>query len=229
MKAVADFLGYLRCAVVANHIEDMPFPGVDKDGENYTYRSRNFAKLAELTAEFLAKHPKSAKREAALFLHAKALHYGMKPQVFDPGASWPEAPRWEGGPAPETTEQIPFNAGRLKSALDRYDKEFPKGRYASEIRSFRGALALRTGDWKTTLTTTLALLDDAAKPSLHEDASERLEDIFNRFAESAVRPDLLATIKASKRGRERLVEFVEGGGGNARFTYLSEWLREQLR
>jgi TolA-binding protein len=229
MKGAADFLGYLRCAVIANHIEDMPFPGVDKGGENYTYRSRNFSRLAKVSEEFLARFPRSAKREAALFLHAKALHYGMKPQVFDAGASWPEAPRWEGGPAPETTEQIPFNAVHLKSALDRCDKEFPNGRYASEVRNFRGALAVRMGDWKTALTTTLALLDDPTKPSLHEEAGERLADIFNHLAASAVRPDLLATINASARGRERLVEFIQGGGGNARFTYLAAWLQEQLR
>jgi outer membrane protein assembly factor BamD (BamD/ComL family) len=229
MKAASDFLSYLRCAVVANHFEDIRFPEADKSGEKYTYRSRNFVRLAEMTADFLQKHPKSIKREAALFLHAKALHYGMRPVVFDPGASWPTAPRWEGGSAPITTEQIPLNAARLQAALDRVEREFPRGRYTAEIRDFRADLALRTGDLNTALSLTLAQLDDASKPSLHNSGSTRLAALFDRLTESAVRPELMVTIKASRRARERLLEFINGGGGSAKFFWLSGWLREQIR
>ena len=228
MRKVEDYLGCLDCSVVANKIEDIPFPGVDKDGEKLTYRARDFAELEQVTRAFLEKHPRSRKREAALLLHAKALSLGMKRQVFDRDASWPAAPRWEGGSNPVTTAQIPFDAGRLKRALDQYDKEFPRGRYAKEIRDFRGTLAVRTRDWKTALATTVPQLDDAAKPSLQDDAGERLTEVFNKLSDERVRPELLAAIKADKRARERLAEMIEGGGGNAMFVCMTAWLREQL-
>ena len=228
MRNVADYLAYLDCSVVANHISDMPFPGVEKDGEKLTYRSRDYAELAEVTRAFLEKYPRSRKREAALLLHAKALSLGMKTRIFDRGASWPAAPRWEGGSDAVTTEQIPFNARRLKDALDAYDKEFPRGRYTKEIRDFRAAFAVRLRDWKATVGRTVDQLDDAAKPSLRDDADKRLTEIFNTLADETARPELLATIKANPRARARLAEFIDGGGGNAMFDYMSAWLREQL-
>lgn len=228
MAKAADYLAFLECAVVANHIVDMPFPGVDKDGGSYTYRSRNYAELEKLTRAFLEKFPKSKKREAALLLHAKALHFGMKPEIYDPGAAWPEAPRWEGGSGPVTTTQIPFDAARLKAALDQYEKEFPKGRYVPEIRDFRGALAERTGQWKVALETTLAQLEDAGRPSLQFAAATRLEGIFNRLPNTHDRPALLGAIRANARARARLKEMIAQGGGEAMFVYLSPWLGEQL-
>lgn len=227
MRKVEDYLGCLDCSVVANEIEDVPCPGIDKGGEN-TYRARDYVELEKGTRAFLEKHPRSRKREAALLLHAKALSLGMKTRVFDRAASWPAAPRWEGGSNPMTTEQIPFDARRLKRALDQYDKEFPGGRYAKEIRDFRGTMAVRTRDWKTALGTTVAQLDDVAKPSLQDDAGERLTEIFNKLSDETVRPELLEAIKANKRARERLAEVVEGGGGNAMFVCMTAWLREQL-
>ena len=206
----------------------MPFPGVDKGGEKHTYRTRNYVEVEKLTRAFLEKYPRSHKREAGLLLHAKALHYAMTPQVFERGASWPIAPRWEGSANPVTIEQIPFNGARLKGALDQYEKEFPRGRYAKEVRDFRGALALRTRDWKSALETTLAQLDDAAKPSLQPNAGERLEAIFNELPDDAARPELLAAIKADKRARTRLREMISEGGGNAMFVCMTAWLREQL-
>ena len=229
MKAASDFLSYLRCAVVANHFEDIRFPGADKSGEKYTYRSRNFVRLAQMTTEFLQEHPKTPKHEAALFLHAKALHHGMRPAVFDPGSIWPNAPRWEGGSAPITLEQIPFNATRLRAALDRVEREFPRGRYSAEIRDFRADLALRTGDLNTALSLTLAQLDDTSKPSLHNSGSTRLAALFDRLTDSAVRPELMVAIKATPRARERLLEFINGGGGSSKFFCLSGWLQEQIR
>jgi TolA-binding protein len=228
LQKIADYFTFLDCAVVANHICDIPFPGVDKDGEPYTYRSRDFAELEKLTRAFLEKYPRSRKREAGLLLHAKALHYGMKTQVFDRVAAWPVASRWEGSANPLTSEQIPFNRARLKGALDQYDKEFPRGRYAKEIRHFRGALALRARDWKTAVETTIAQLDDTEKPSLQPDASERLEAIFDELSDDAARPELLAVIKANPQARKRLMEMIEDGGGNAMFTCLTAWLREQM-
>ena len=228
MQKVTDYLAYLDCAVVANHISDMVFPGVDKDGEKLTYRSRDYAELEKVTRAFLEKYPRSRKREAALLLHAKALSLGMKTRTFDRGASWPAAPRWDGGSDAVTTEQIPFDAKRLKDSLDQSDKEFPRGRYWKEIRDFRATLAVRLRDWKATVARTVDQLDDAAKPSLQEDADQRLTEIFNALSDETARPELLAAIKANRRARERLVEFIDGGGGDAMFAYLTEWLRERV-
>ena len=228
MRNVADYLAYLDCSVVANHIADMPFPGVDKDGEKLTYRSRDYAALEEVTRAFLEKYPRNRKREAALLLHAKALSLGMKTRIFDRGASWPAAPRWEGGSDVVTTEQIPFNAKRLKDALDQYEKEFPRGRYAKEIRDFRATLAVRLRDWKATVARTVDQLDDAAKPSLQDEAGRRLTEIFNALSDETARPELLAAIKANRRAVARLREFIDGGGGDAMFACLTAWLREQI-
>ena len=228
MRNAADYLAYLDCAVVANEIHDIPFPGVDKDGEKLTYRSRDYAALEKATRAFLEKYPRSRKREAALLLHAKALSFGMKPRVFDRGASWPAAPRWEGGSDAVTTEQIPFDAKRLKDALDQSDREFPRGRYWKEIRDFRAAFAVRLRDWKATVARTVDQLDDAAKPSLRDDADKRLTEIFNALSDETARPELLAAIRANRRAVERLAEFINGGGGDRMFACMGVWLREQL-
>ena len=42
--------------------------------------------------------------------------------------------------------------------LNAYDREFPHGRYAGEIRNLRGLLAWRTQDWPLALDLTLQTL-----------------------------------------------------------------------
>jgi hypothetical protein len=52
MRPIADFLQFLDAAVVANDLVPIPIEGLDKDGEPYTYSSRDYKLLEDLTARF---------------------------------------------------------------------------------------------------------------------------------------------------------------------------------
>ena len=228
MKAIADYLEFLDAAVVANQFIDVEFEGADKDGEAYTYRSRDYSLLAEKTSAFLAKHPKSRKREAALLLHARALYHSSRPTVFKKEVTWPAAPRWEGGYLATVQQLAPFEPKRILAALDQYDREFPRGLYAAEIRDYRAAVALRQHEWKSALEWTLAQLDDSAKPGLQVNAANRLGQLFAQLADERHRADILAAIKPGKRARERLGEYLDYDSDIHPLASMKTWMREQI-
>ena len=228
VKPVADYFEFLNLAVVANHFIFVKLNGKDKGGGADTYRTHDYPRLAKLAAAFLEKHPQSKKREAALLLHARAVFQSSKEVAARKVVTWPQAGRWEGGIETSVTSQEPFDAPRVLAALDAYDRAFPRGRYAADIRDCRAAVALRMHDWKTALELTVAQFDDKDAGALFGAAANRLGEIFALLAEEKHRADLLPVIKASPHGRNLLAAYLADESDAHPLRYMKAWLREQL-
>lgn len=232
-KPVADYFEFLRLAVIANHFVSVELKEKDKNQENLskeedTYRSRDYPQLAKASQAFLEKYPQSKKREAALLLHARAVYRSSEQIALAKAVTWPRASRWEGGNEPTLTQQVPFDAKRVLAALDAYDKAFPHGRYAADIRNYRAAVAFRQHDWKTVLDLTLAQLAGHDNPGLNHEAADRLGDLFAQLADERYRADVLGAIKENKRAKELLSKYLAFESDTHPLLYLKPWLREQL-
>ena len=231
VKPVADYFEFLNLAVIANHFVWIKLDEKDKNGDPDTYRSRDYPLLAKATRAFLEKYPKSRKREAALLMEARAVYRASEEVEMRNPVTWPQAARWEGGYAVHSMRQEPFEAKRVFSALDAYDRAFPKGRYAADIRAYRAAVALRLHDWKNALRLSIAQLEDHADPALDREAANRLGDLFAQLADEHFRADILAAIKSVPRAKELLAQYLSGGEDSSRehaLRFMKSWLREQL-
>ena len=123
------------------------------DGQ--TYYSRDFGEIEKMTRDFLAKYPRSHKREAAMFVLARAIYSLSCPYIVcvtDPTS---------GGGGDRMVDVVQkahrvelFDSKRVLQALDNYDREFPNGRYAADVRDSAAVrrdarlieLRLRRGD-----------------------------------------------------------------------------------
>lgn len=228
MEAVTGYLEFLDLAVVANHLVDVEVAGRQTDGHPFTYRSRDYALVERMAEAFLNRHPRSAKREAASLLLARAIFMRSNPRRFKEFPSWPEAGRWGGSIRYWTDQREAFNPARVLAALDSYDHEYPSGRYAAEIRSYRADVLLRTRQWKPGLELTLAQLDDKSKPDLRSDAGQRLAVLFSRLADENDRAELLPLIKSNKRASELLVSYLNVDWPWHPLLYLKGYLADQV-
>ena len=228
VRSVADYFEFLNLALVANHFIFVKLNGKDKGGDADTYRTHDYPQLAKLAEAFLEKHPQSKKREAAMLLHARAVFQSSQEVAARKYVTWPQAGRWEGGIETSVTSQEPFEAKRVLAALDGYDRAFPHGRYAADIRDCRAAVALRMHEWKTALELTVAQFDDKDAGALFTSAANRLGEIFAQLAEEKYRADLLPVIKANARGRELLAKYIADESDAHPLRYMKAWLREQL-
>jgi hypothetical protein len=217
MASFYDYLDFLAMAVVANENIDVPIPGEteeDKDGpegvrEPATHPARDYPKLAKMAEDFLAAYPHSRKREAALLLRARALYCAQRPQLRVKEAAWPETGHFASGRIYVADRQQPFNPGAIAAALDASDREFPKGRYASEIRNLRGLLAWRMDDWPRALDLTYQSLADPSDPVLQREATHRLINIFmDGLSNDDERARCLAAIKANPDAAKALRKFL---------------------
>jgi outer membrane protein assembly factor BamD (BamD/ComL family) len=204
MKPVRDYLEFLDAAVVANHRISVETEEKDK-GEPFTYNSRDYPALERMMRAFLKCYPNSKKREAARLLLARAVFRQSWPWIERLGI-----PSTTGGfgiyPQEFTTkyyQREPFDPKRVVAELDAYDKEFPNGRYAADIRSMRASTLWRMGDWKPALDITLDQLDHAT-PDLQRDASFRLANIFAKLANHEHRPAVLAALRGNRRAIDQL-------------------------
>jgi outer membrane protein assembly factor BamD (BamD/ComL family) len=235
-KPVADYFEFLNLAVIANHFTFVKLNAKPKDqdadilekGDGDTYRTRDYPLLAKKTQAFLDKHPRSKKREAALLLHARAVYRSSVEMTVRNYVTWPQGARWEGGYVSTVSAQEPFDAKRIQATLDAYERAFPRGRYASDIRDYRAEVALRLQDWKAALELTIAQLHDPSREDLHSAAALRLAEIFRQLGDERYRADLLPAIKAHPRGRELLGKYLAFESDIHPLRYLGAWLREQL-
>ena len=207
-KPVADYYEFLNLAVIANHFIFVKLDWKDKNGDPDTYRSRDYPALAKAARAFLEKYPKSKKREAAMLLYARAIYRASEDIALRKPVTWPQAARWEGGYEVTYSRQEPFDAKRVLGALDEYDRAFPKGRYAADIRAYRAAVAMRLHDWKTALTLTSAQLEDHADPSLDGETADRLGNIFTALTDERYRADILAAVKAAPAAKKLLQQYL---------------------
>ncbi len=235
MQPVADYLEFCRIGLKAGDrtaVEtDIPDPK-EEDGKS-SYVSRDHAGMEKMARDFLKKYPRSHKREAALFVLARSVQALSRPFVcnvaVDVAGSTPEDQNYD--MVQKSYQREAFDPKRVLGALDDYDREFPRGRYAAENRNLRAMTLWRMHDWGPALDMTLAQLDDKTKPDLQPEASVRLANIFADLAKAEYRADLIAAIRSRPRAQLRLKEFLEKGPNDRShpLRYLASFLNDQLK
>ena len=166
--------------------------------------------MEKLTETFLNEHTHSRKREAARLLYARAIYDASRPRLVQQFAVWPQSGTFASQflSIPQRVE--PFDPARLGSALNAYNKEFPQGRYAADIRNLRGLLAWRTQDWTIALDLTLKTLADKDAPDLQPEAALRLANIFSDgLTDDTERFHLVAAIRAQPGATEKLRAYLK--------------------
>lgn len=235
MQPVADYLEFSRIGLKAGDrtaVEtDIPDPK-EEDGKS-SYISRDHAGMEEMARDFLKKYPRSHKREAALFVLARSVQALSRPFVCQVAVDVPgSAPGEENyDMVQKSFQREAFDPKRVLGALDNYDREFPRGRYAAENRNLRAMTLWRMHDWGRALDMTLAQLDDKTKPDLQPEAAVRLANIFADLAKAEHRADLIAAIRSRPRAQLRLKEFLEKGPTDRShpLRYLASFLNDQLK
>jgi hypothetical protein len=124
----------------------------------------------------------------------------------------------------------PFDPRRVTRALDDYDREFPNGRYAADVRDMRAATAWRIAQWDKALDLTLAQIAERNPGDLLGDAETRLANIFAELANVKHRSQVLQVIRARPACIPYLAAYV-GAATNDRahpLRYLQRYLSDQL-
>ncbi|HKP05159.1 MAG TPA: hypothetical protein VJU77_17550 [Chthoniobacterales bacterium] len=187
-KPIADYLEMSLLALKAGNRVEVETDMADaKEPDSHSvYTTRDHAGMEKMARDFLAKYPKSKKREAAVFVLARSVHALSRPYYTRNGV-----PLAEVDPKDALVEiqqklyqREQFDPKRVLGALDDYDREFPKGRYAAEVRNLRAMTLWRMRDWPGALDLTLAQLTDTTKRELIQEASLRLANIFAALEEA---------------------------------------------
>jgi TolA-binding protein len=233
-KSIADYLEMCLLALKAgDRVEvktDIP-DSKETDG-HAVYLSRDYPGMEEMARDFLAKYPQSKKREAAMFVLARSVHALSRPYITLASMPLPGA-----GAKPVLTEiqqksfqREPFDPKRVLGALDNYDREFPKGRYAAEVRNLRAMTLWRMHDWPAALDLTLAQLAETTKPELQPEAAVRLANIFAALEDAQFRAELLAAIRSRPAAVPLLKKFLEASSADRShpLRYLTSYLNDQL-
>lgn len=155
----------------------------------------DYAEVEKACRAFLAKYPKSPKREACSLVLIRSL-FRQLPDRFGhkaPGERH-EHRMDDNRPVEELDER--FEPGAMLKAIDAYEKEFPHGRYGAEIRNYRGTVAWRRFDYGAALDLTIAQLDDETHPDLRGEGAVRLANIFADLRDAKHRRAVLAALKA---------------------------------
>ena len=235
MKPVADYLEFSLIGLQAGAEKPVETDIVDpKATETHiTYSSRDYPGMEKAARAFLQKYPRSRKREAALFVIARSVQALSRPYICyvatpRPGTT-PEDDLIEIIPKPYLQE--PFQPKRVLGALDAYEREFPKGRYAADIRNFRAMALWRMHDWGKTLDLTLAQADDESQEDLQPEADLRLANIFADLAHAEYRADLLDAIRSRPAAMLRLKLFLTKAPKERAhpLRYLVSYLNDQLK
>jgi hypothetical protein len=206
-QPVKDFVSFWNAVIT---------PSVIKADEPSWRRVSAETQMHRMTA-FLAEHPQSVKREAALArlavntLRMSRCHCALKTNE-------------EGYAAFVVEHGVPFDLKAVVTAVENYEQEFPKGRYLHEMRLIRGLAAAEVGDWKAALGQLIPLLNDAVARDLHLDASNTVSSIFMRLLESDHRLAVKAAITAVPGARKKLMAFVRTPSCAWRLRLIDEWL-----
>ena len=228
MQQVRDYLDFLDAAIVANHRVSISTTEQSK-GEPFTYISRDYPELEKMMRTFLERYPKSKKREAARLLLARAVFRLSWPSYGY--MVWPKgAPVSVIDVGPKRFEQEALDSRKVMAELDGYDRDYPKGRYADDVRAMRAAVLWRDGsDWGGALQITLDLLERGSA-ELKADASIRLANLFAELATPARRPVLLAAIRKNPKAIERLKQYLDRTPGNLDhpLLFLGDYLGSEL-
>jgi len=184
-----------------------------------------------MTRNFLAKYPRSHKREAAMFVLARAIYSLSCPYILCVEVQGPGS---EAGDLTDTVQKThrvePFDPKRVMQALDNYDREFPNGRYAADVRDMRAATLWRIGQWDKALDLTLAQFADGVSGDLLSDAETRLANIFAELANVEHRPQVLEAIRRHPASVRYLAAYVGAATNDSAhpLRYLQRYLSDQL-
>jgi hypothetical protein len=123
-----------------------------------------------------------------------------------------------------------FDPKRVMQALDDYDRHFPNGRYAADVRDMRAATFWRMRQWDKALDLTLAQIAGNVSGDLLGVAETRLANIFAELANFEHRPQVLEIIRTRPNSVPYLAAYV-GAATNDRdhpLRYLQRYLSDQL-
>ena len=232
LQSFHDYLDFCRIGLVAGKRFDVQTDiAGSKEPDGATYHSRDFAKIEKMTRDFLAKYPRSRKREAAMFVLARAIYSLSRPYILCIGVQAP-------GSEPDGVVDIvqkayykePFDPKRVMRAFDEYDREFPNGRYAADVRDMRAATLWRMGQWDKALDLTLAQIADRNPGDLLGDAETRLANIFAELANVEHRPQVLEAIRKRPACLPYLAAYVGTATNDLAhpLRYLQRYLSDQL-
>jgi TolA-binding protein len=233
-KPIADYLEMCLLGLEggARTEVETDIPDAKESDGKAVYTSRDYPEMETMARDFLAKYPKSKKREAAMFVLARSVQALSRPYFVFVGAPLPGIVSKEGLTEiqQKSYQREPFDPKRVLGALDDYDREFPKGRYAAEVRNLRAMTLWRTHDWAGALDLTLAQFADTTKRELIREAAIRLANIFAALEDAQSRADLLAAIKARPAAIPLLKKFLEKSGDDRThpLRYLASYLNDQL-
>jgi hypothetical protein len=124
----------------------------------------------------------------------------------------------------------PFDPRRVMRALDDYDREFPNGRYAADVRDMRAATFWRMGQWGKALDLTLAQIANGVPGDLLGDAKTRLANIFAELANVEHRPQVIEAIRARPACIPYLAAYVGAATNDDGhpLRYLQRYLSDQF-
>jgi TolA-binding protein len=233
-KPIADYLEMCLLALTAGDRIEVETDILDakETGGHAVYVSRDYAGMEKMARDFLAKYPQSKKREAAMFVLARSVQALSRPYITMASVPLPSV-----GAKAELSEfqqksyqREPLDPKRVLGALDDYDRTFPNGRYAAEVRNLRAMTLWRMHDWPAALDLTLAQLADTTKPELQGEAGVRLANIFAALEDAYSRADLLAAIRARPAAIPLLRRFLEVSSADRThpLRYLASYLNDQL-
>lgn len=224
-QSIADFVHFVGLVDLANMQVQRTLPSIDKDGQPYTYTTRDFAKLAEESDAFLKKHPKSPKREAAMVQRLRGIVYTARPRFLNAFVDWPAAHSWAGESLPRPVSDGPFDQAAFTRALHEYDAEFPQGAYIASMTALRADAAIIQHHWGLALDNLIALHDPQTRPEFQDQVAVELCEIFNGLDDSSQRHDILEAILKRPAARDLLASYLGVGG----VPYLKDYLLAQLK
>jgi hypothetical protein len=232
LQSFHDYLDFCRIGLIAGkRIEVKTDIRGGKELDGVTYYSRDFPKIEKVTRDFLAKYPRSHKREAAIFVLARAIYSLSCPHILCDTAATSGSEEDRLVDVVQKMHRVePFDPKRVMQALDDYDREFPNGRYAADVRDMRAATFWRMGDWGKALDLTLAQIADQVSGDLLGDAETRLANIFAELANVEHRPQVLEAIRARPACLPYLAAYVGAATSDRAhpLRYLQRYLSDQL-
>jgi TolA-binding protein len=235
LKSFRDYLEFCRIGLIAGKQTTVKTDITTlKDGEDQpvTYSSRDYAAVEKMTRDFLNKYPHSHKREAALFVLARAVYSLSSPVIVCVGVPAPGTQ-----PSDDVVDivkkpyrQEKFKPERVMKALDDYDLDFPNGRYAAEVLNLRAATLWRMQQWDKALDLTLRQLARKTKRDLQGEAGIRLANIFAELANMEHRSVIVASIHARPAAIPYLQAYLAAATKDRGhpLRYLQRYVSDQL-
>lgn len=235
LKSFHDYLDFCRIALVAGARLDVETDIKDPKDLDHpaTYISRDHATMEKRARDFLKQYPKSHKREAAMFVVARSVYSLSCPYICCIGVMAPGTAHEDGifDVVQKSYQREPFKPERVMGALDDYDREFPKGRYAADVQNLRAATFWRMGEWEKSLDLTMKQLQEKPTCDLRAEASIRLANIFAKLADAQQRSDVMGSIMAHPASVEYLQAYV-GAATKDRahpLRYLQKYLADRFQ